>query len=214
MSFPSLHSLEELYLAIWLWISSEHCCILTLNLHFQPRLPYWTLSSLTVVVLVQLPSRAWLLTTPWTAAHQASLSFTVSQSLLKLMSIELVMPSNHLILCHHLLFLPSIFPSIRVFSPLSRLFTSGSQSIAASASASVLPMNIQSWFPLRLTDFISLLSRGLSSLLQHHSWKASAFFMVQLSHPDMTTGNGIAITIQTWSAKRCLCFLIRCVDLS
>ena len=80
--------------------------------------------------------------TPWTAAHQASLSFTISWSLPKLMSIELVMPSNHLILCYPLLLLPSIFPSIRVF-PMSWLLASGGQSIGASASASVLPMNIQ-----------------------------------------------------------------------
>ena len=128
MSFPSLHSLEELYLAIWLWISSEHCCILTLNLHFQPRLPYWTLSSLTVVVLVQLPSRAWLLTTPWTAAHQASLSFTVSWSW-----------SNSYPLsqwCHPTLSFyaapffscPLSFPASRSF-PMSQLFASGGQSI-------------------------------------------------------------------------------------
>ena len=81
--------------------------------------------------------------TPWTAASQASLSFTISQSLLKLLSIESVIPSSHLILYHPLLFLPSIFPSIRVFS-VGQLFASGGQSIGASASASVLPMYIQS----------------------------------------------------------------------
>ena len=78
---------------------------------------------------------------PWTAAHQASLSITSSRSLLKLMSILLVMPSNQLSLCHPLLLLPSIFPSIRVFSTVSQFFTSGGQSIGISASASVLPMN-------------------------------------------------------------------------
>ena len=82
-----------------------------------------------------------LFATPWTAAHQASLSITNSKSLLKLMSIELVMPSNHLIFCHPLLLPLSIFPSIRVFS--SQFFTSGGQSIGVSASASVLPMNFQ-----------------------------------------------------------------------
>ena len=87
--------------------------------------------------------------TPWTAEHQASLSFIISWSLWKLMSIESMMLSNHVILCHHLLFLPSIFPSIRVFSNESiEFFTSGGQSIGALASASVLPMNIQGWFPL------------------------------------------------------------------
>ena len=96
---------------------------------------------------------------PWTTACQASLSITNSWSLFKLMFIELVMPSNHFILCRPLLLLPSIFPSIRSF-PVSRLFASGGQSIGASASASVLPMNIQGWLPLGLTTLISLQSKG------------------------------------------------------
>jgi len=87
---------------------------------------------------------------PWTAAHQASLSFTISWSLLKLMSVESVMPSKHLILCRPLLLPPSIFPSIRVF-PMSQFFTSGGPSIGVSASASVLPMNIQDSFSLGWT---------------------------------------------------------------
>ena len=91
-------------------------------------------------------SRVWLFVTPWTAARQASLSITNSQSLFKIMSIESVMPSNHLILCRPLFLLPSIFPSIRVF-PLNHFFTSGGHSIGVSASASALPMNIQDWFP-------------------------------------------------------------------
>ena len=93
---------------------------------------------------VQLLSCVWLFATPWTMAHQASLSLTNSHSLLKLMSLELVIPSNHLILCHPLFLLSSVFPSIRVFSS-SQLVTSGGQSIGASASASssILPMNIQ-----------------------------------------------------------------------
>ena len=98
------------------------------------------------------------LVTPWTATHQASMSFTISQALLKLISIELVMPFNHLIICHPLLLLPSNFPRITVFSNKSALCNSG-QSIGASASASVFPMNIQGWFPLGLSGFISLLSR-------------------------------------------------------
>ena len=92
-------------------------------------------------------------------------------SLLTFMSIELVMLSNHLIFWHPLLLLPSIFPNIRVFS--SQFYASGGQSIGASASASVLPMNIQAWCPLGLTCLISLQSKGLSSLLQHHNSKAS-----------------------------------------
>ena len=108
---------------------------------------------------VQSLSCVRLFVTPWTAARQASLSITNTQSLLKLMSIELVMPSNHLILCHPLLLLPSIFPNIRVFSNESVLPISG-QSIGVSASASVLPVNIQDWFPLGWTAWISLLSKG------------------------------------------------------
>ena len=92
---------------------------------------------------VQSLSRVRLFATLWTAACQASLSITNSRSLLKLMSIELVMPSNHLILCRPLLLLPSIFPNIRVFFPMSQLFASGGHTIGVSASASVLPMNIE-----------------------------------------------------------------------
>ena len=95
---------------------------------------------------------------PHGAAHQTSLPFTISHSLLKLMSIESVMPLNHLILCHPLPLLPSIFPNIRVFQ-ISQYFASGGHSIGVSASASVLPMNIQDWFPLGLTGWISLQSR-------------------------------------------------------
>ena len=125
-----------------------------------------------------------------------------SQSLLKLMSIASVMPSNHRILCCSLLFLPSIFLSIRVFSNESVL-ASGGQSTGVSASASVLPMNIQEWFPLGWTGWISLQSKGL---LQHHCSKASilqcsAFFIVQLSHPYMTTGKTIALTRWTFVGK-------------
>ena len=135
--------------------------------------------------------------TPWTAAHQASLSISNSQSLLKLISIDSVMPSNHFILCRPLLLLPSIFPSIRVFSNESVLHISG-QSIGVSVLASVLPMTIQNWFLLGWTGWISLQSKGLKSLLQHRSSKASvlwcsAFFIVQLSHPYMTTGKTIAL---------------------
>ena len=101
-----------------------------------------------------------LFVTPWTAARQDSLSFTIFWSLLKLMSIKSVMLSNHLILCRPLLLLPSIFSSIRVFSNESAL-PIGDQSIGASVSASVLPMNIQGGFSLGLTGLISLLSKGL-----------------------------------------------------
>ena len=110
---------------------------------------------------VQSLSYVQLFATPWITAHQASLSFNSSQTLLKLMSIESVMPSNHLILCHRLLLLPSIIPSIRVFSNELPLHIGG-QSTGASASASLLPMNIQGQFPLGLTGLISLQYKGFS----------------------------------------------------
>ena len=107
--------------------------------------------------------------TPWTTACLASLSLTISQRLLRLMSIELMMPTNHLILCHLLLLLPSVFPSIKVFSSESALHIRWLKYWSFSFSIN-LPMNNQFWFPLGLTDLISLLSKGLSkSLLQHHS---------------------------------------------
>ena len=109
---------------------------------------------------VQLLSRVQLFVTPWTAAWQASMSIN-SWSLLKLVSIELVMLSNHLIFSRPLLLLPSIFPSIRIF-PMSGLFASGGQSIGVSASTSVLLMSIQDWFSLGWTGLISLQSKGLS----------------------------------------------------
>ena len=132
---------------------------------------------------------------PWIAAHQASLSITNSQSLLKLMPIESMMPSSHLTLCRPLLLLPPIPPSIRVPSNESVLHIRWPKYWWVSASASVLPMNIQDWFPLGFTGWISLQSRGLSRVfsLPHHNSKASifwcsTFFMVQLSHPYMTIG--------------------------
>ena len=105
-------------------------------------------------------SRVRLFATPWTAASQASLSIANSWSLLRLMPIELVMPSNHLILCHPLLLLQS-FPASGSF-PMSQYVASGGQSIGVSAWASVLPMNIQDWFPLGWPGWISLLSKGLT----------------------------------------------------
>ena len=143
---------------------------------------------------------------PCTAARQASLSITNSQSLLKLMSIESVMPSHHLLLCCHLLLLPSVFPSIRVFSNESVLrirwpkYWSFSFSISPSNEYSGLISFRMNWLDL-------LAVQGtLKSLLQHHSSKASilwhsAFFMVQLSHPYMTTGKTIALTRRTFVGK-------------
>ena len=141
--------------------------------------------------------------TPWTVACQAPLSSTISQSLLKFMFIESLMLSNHLILCHPFFCLQS-FPASDSFS-MSWLFESSGQSIGASAS--VLPMNIQGWFPLELTGLISLLSKRLSRVfLQHHNSKASilwrsAFFMVQLSHPYMTARKTIVLPIWIFVSK-------------
>ena len=155
-------------------------------------------------VVVQLLSRVWLFATSWTAARQALLSFSIFRSLLRFVSTESMMLSNHLILCHPLLLLPSIFSIIRVFCN-EWLFASGGQSIGVLASASVLSVNIQGWFPLGLTGLISLPKR-LSSLLQHHNLKSSilqhsAFFTVQVSHSYMTTGKTIALTVWTFVGK-------------
>ena len=147
-----------------------------------------------------------LFATPWTAARQASLSITNSRSLLKLMSIKLVMPSNHLILYHPLLLLPSIFPSIRDFSNESVLHVRWPK--YWSFSFSIRPSNEYSGLISFKIDWWDLLAvQGtLKSLLQHHSSKASilqrsAFFMVQLSHPCMTTGKTIALTRWTFVGK-------------
>ena len=157
-------------------------------------------------LVVQSLSRVQLLTTPRTAAHQASLSFTISRSLLKLMSTESVISSNHLILCHPLLLLPSIFPQIRVFSNESVLRIRWSK--YWSFSFSISPFNEYSdliFFRIAWLDFLA--AQGtLKSLLQHYSLEASilcwsAFIMVQLSHPSMTTGKTIALTIQTFVSK-------------
>ena len=141
---------------------------------------------------VQSLSCVWLLATPWTTARQASLSITNSGSLTKLMSIESVMPSNHLILCHPLLFPPSVFPSIRVFSNQLALhirwpkYGSFSFNISPSNEHPALISLGMDWL-----DFLAV-QGTLKSLLKHHSSKASilwrsAFFIVQLSHPYMTT---------------------------
>ena len=165
--------------------------------HSQPSV--WKISS------VQSLSHVWLFVTPGTAARQASLSITNSQSLLKLMSIESVMPSNHLILCCPLL-PPSIFPSIRVFSNESvlRIRWPKDWSFSFSISPSSEYLGLISF---RMDWFDLLVVQGtLKSLLQHHSSKTSilwcsAFFIIQLSHPFMTTGKTIALTRWTFVGK-------------
>ena len=157
----------------------------------MPQFPLCDLPVLEELFQFSSLCHVWLFATPWTAAHQASLSVTNSQSLPKLMSIESVMPSNHLILCHPLLLLPSIFPSSRVFSNESALcirwskYWSFSFNINPSNEYSELISFKMDWFDL-------LVVQGtFKSLPQHHSLKASilqhsAFFIVQLSHPYMT----------------------------
>ena len=135
---------------------------------------------------------------PQNAECQASLSITNSWSLLKLMSIELVMPSHHLILCRPLLLLPSIFPSIRVFSNELALHIRW-PNIGISASASVLPMKIQDWSPLGWTGWISLQSKGLSRVFSTPQFKS--INTVQFSHPYMTTRKTITLTRQTFVGK-------------
>ena len=125
-------------------------------------------------------THVWLFATPWTEARQASLSITTSWSLLKLMSIVLVMPSNHLILCCPLL-LPSVFPASGSF-PMSQFFASCNRSIGVSALASVIPINIQVWFILGWTGLISLQSKGLSRVFSNTTVQKHQFFSAQLSH--------------------------------
>ena len=145
------------------------------------------------MVIVQSFSHAQLFATPWSAACQASLSITNSQSLLKLMLIESVMPSNNLMLCHALLLLPSIFPSIRVFSNQSVLHIRWPKYWSCSFNTN--PSNEHPGLISLRMDWLDLLAvhGTLKSLLQHHRSKASilrcsAFFTVQLSHPYVTTG--------------------------
>ena len=157
-------------------------------------------------VVVQSLSCVRLFVTPWTAARQASPSFTITWSFLKFMSIESVMPYNHLILCHPLLLLLSIFPSIRVFSNESALCIRWPKYWSFSFSISP-PNEYLGLISLRMDwlDFLAV-QGTLKNLLQNHSSKASilrcsAFFMIQLSHPYMTTGKIIALTRRTIVSK-------------
>ena len=159
-----------------------------------------------------------LFVTPWTAAPQASLSFTISRSLLKLLPIGSMMPSNHLVLCCPLLLLPSIFSSIRVFS--NELALPIRWPKYWSFSFSISPSSEYSWLiSFRIDWFDHFAIQGiLKSLLQYHSSKASVFqcsaiFMVQLSHPYMTTRKTIALTRQTFVSKAMLLLLICCLHL-
>ena len=142
---------------------------------------------------VQLLIRVQLFATPWTAAHHTSLSFTISQSLLKLISIDTIRPSH---LLSSLLLLPSIFPNIPTRSfPIGWLFTSGGQNIGVWASISVLPKNIQSWFPLGLTGLLSLVSKGLSCVFSSTTVQKPQFFSAQ---PSLWSNSDI----HTWPLEK------------
>ena len=178
------------------------------TLLFHPIKRLFSCSSLSAIQFssVQSLSRVWLFVTPWTTACHASLSITNSWSLLKLMAIEMVMPSNDLVLCHPLLLLPSIFPSIRVFSNESALHIRWPK--YWSFSFNISPSNEHSGLISFKIDWLELLAvQGtLKSLLQHHSSKASvllcsAFFIVQLLFPYMTIGETIAFTRWTFVSK-------------
>ena len=195
----SCFSLFWMGVSIVVILCSSHHCVWSTCLHVRVKI-----TSLYQFSSVHSLSRVWLFATPWTAACQASLSITNSWSLLKLMSIESVMPSNHLILCCPLL--PSIFPRIKVFSNESVLwirwpkYWSFSFSISPSSEYSGLISFRMDWL-----DHLAV-QGTLKSLLQHHSSKASilwrsAFFIVQLSHPYMTTGKTIALTRRTLWVK-------------
>ena len=178
--------------------------LISLGAHL-PYFPSWSLTK-HQFSSVQSLSRVQLFATPWTAARQASLSITNSRSLLKLTSIELVRPSNHLIFCRPLLLPPSIFPSIRVFS--NELVLCIRWPKYWSFSFSISPSNEHPGLISFSMDWLDLLAvQGtLKSLLQHYSSKVSilqhsAFFTVQLSHPYMTTGKTVALTRWTLLAK-------------
>ena len=192
------------------WCCKEQCYIGTWNVRSMNEgkleVVKQEIARRTLTFSVQKLSCVWLFTAPWVAAPQASLSITNSWSLPKLMSIELVMPSSHLILCHLLLLLPPILPSIRVFSNESALHTrwpnywNFSFNISTSNEHPGLISFRMDWLDL-------LAAQGtLKSLLQHHSSKASirrcsAFFIVQLPHPCMTTGKTTALTRWTFVGK-------------
>ena len=152
-----------------------------------------------------------LFATPWTAIWQAPLSFTISWSLLKLMSIDSVMPSNHLILCHPLLLLPSTFPSIRIISNELALCIRWPKYQSFSFT---LHMNIKGWFPLGLTDLFSLLPNTLSRVFSSSTvWKHRFYGLRILYGPALTSVYGYWKKPQLWlwkplSSKWCLCFLI------
>ena len=154
---------------------------------------------------VQFVSRVWFFAKPWTSAHQASLSITNLRSPPKPMSIELVMPSNHLFLCSPLLSCPQYFPASGSL-PMSQLFASGGQNIGVSVSISFFPMNTQDWYPLGWTGWISLQFKELwrvffNTTVQKHQLFATQLFYSPTLNPYLTTGKTIDLTRQNFVAK-------------
>ena len=172
------HNLGVTYMCDQLTVNSD---ILWLNSHVEQviRIAHRNWDPL-LISSVQSLSRVWLFAIPWTAAHQASLSMANTRSPPKPMSIESVMPSNHLILCRPLSSCPQSFPASGSF-PRSQLFASGGQSIGVSASTSVLSTNTQDWSPLGWTDWISLQSKGLSGVFSNAMAQKHQFFWAQIS---------------------------------
>ena len=194
---PSRAQMTQILALLLVTQVPEHLLVVFFSIHFISLSVFSSVSQFSCSVVSDS------LRPPWTAALQASLSITNSRSLLKLMSIESVMPSSHLILFCPLLLLPSVFPSIRVFSSESVLRIRWPK--YWSFSFSISPCNEYSGLiSFRINRFYHLAIQGtLKSLLQHHSFKASALslLLIQLSHPYMTTGNTIALTVL-------YCFLI------
>ena len=181
--------------------------------------PFLYTNLMRFVVVVQSLNHSQLFANPWTTVLQTSLSFTISQILVKLISIELVMPSNHLILCHPLLLLSSLFPRIRIFSNELTLGIRWPNCWELQLQHQSFQWIFRLIF-FRIKWFYLLEVQGtLKSLLQHYISKASilhhsAFFMVHLSHPYITTGKTIALTQQNFVSKQCLRFFICCLGLS
>ena len=205
--WPQAHRKPMLYFSKEQWFSIHYNKSPT----YKPSSCELSKMQMYIVIAIQLLSRVWLFVTPWTAALQVSLSITNSRNLLKLMSIESGVPSSHLILCRPFLFLPSIFPSIRIFSNESAFHIRCPK--YWSFSFSISPSNEYSGLISFRIDWFDLLAvQGtLKNLLHHHSSKASilwhsAFFMVQLSHPYsyislFHTGKTIALTRWTFAGK-------------
>ena len=163
----------------------------------SPTLQFKSINSSALSFLfssVQSLSRVQLFATPWIAAHQASLSIIISQSSLKIMSIELVMPYSHLILCRPLLLLPQSLPASQSF-PMSQLFAWGGQSTGVSALASFLPKNTQGWCPSEWTGWISLQSKGVSRVFSNIIIQKHQFFGTQLSSQSNSH-------IHTWQLEK------------